>query len=197
MSNKLFLFDIGIREKYPIIAGVDEAGRGPLAGPVVASAVILPQDFNSDIINDSKKLSPSQREKAFFLIKDIALDFSVTALSNQIIDKINILNATLLAMRTSIEKLKISPDTVIIDGDKHPLSKYNEQLIVKGDTLSLSIASASIISKYIRDRLMDNYSKIYPLYNFSKHKGYPTKEHREMIAKFGISKIHRRSFRLL
>ena len=191
----LYEFDKKFRNKYKIIAGVDEAGRGPLAGPVVAAAVILPEDFNLNLINDSKKLSPPKREKAFFLIKKNALALSVTSIPNYVIDKINILNATLLAMKKSIHKLKIHPDLVLIDGNKTPCSEYKEIAIEKGDSKSLSIASASIVAKYIRDKIMDYYSKIYPEYEFSKHKGYPTKRHKYLIKKFGPTKIHRRSFK--
>ena len=191
----LYEFDKKFRNKYRIIAGVDEAGRGPLAGPVVAAAVILPEDFNPEIINDSKKLSPNQREKAFFLIKKSAIALSVTSIPNYIIDKINILNASLLAMRKSIHKLKVQPDLVLIDGNKIPNSNFKEISIEKGDSKSLSIAAASIVAKYIRDKIMDYYAKIFPEYQFDKHKGYPTKRHKELIKKFGITKIHRRSFK--
>ena len=191
----LYEFDKKQRKKYKIIAGVDEAGRGPLAGPVVAAAVILPENFKSEIINDSKKLSSKQREKAFFLIKNRAISLSVTAISNKTIDKINILNATLLAMRKSIEKLKVFPDVVFVDGNKLPKSKYYEIAIERGDSKSLSIAAASIVAKYIRDKIMENYAKIYPDFEFEKHKGYPTKKHKFLIKKFGITKIHRRSFK--
>ena len=191
----LYEFDKKQRKKYRIIAGVDEAGRGPLAGPVVAAAVILPENFKSEIINDSKKLSSKQREKAFFLIKNSAISLSVTAISNKIIDKINILNATLLAMGKSIEKLKVDPDVIFVDGNKLPKSKYYEIAIEKGDSKSLSIAAASIVAKYIRDKIMENYGKIYPAFEFEKHKGYPTRKHKFLIKKFGITKIHRRSFK--
>ncbi len=191
----LYEFDKKFREKYGIIAGVDEAGRGPLAGPVVTSAVILPENFNPEIIKDSKKLSPNQREKAFFLIKKNAISLTVTAIPNHIIDKINILNATLLGMRKSIHKLKIKPNIVLIDGNKLPQSNFKEIAIPKGDATSLSIAAASIVAKYIRDKIMDYYAKIFPEYEFDKHKGYPTKQHKLLIKKFGITKIHRRSFK--
>ena len=191
----LYEFDKEFRKNYKIIAGVDEAGRGPLAGPVVAAAVILPENFNFDFINDSKKLSPKKREKAFFLIKNSALSFAVTSISNKIIDKINILNASLLAMKKSIHKLKIAPDLVLIDGNKKPNSNYKEIAIEKGDSKSLSIAAASIVAKYIRDKIMENYGKIYPEFEFERHKGYPTKRHKLLIKKFGITKIHRRSFK--
>ncbi len=192
--NNLYLFDKEFRKKYKIVAGIDEAGRGPLAGPVVAAAVILPDDFKSDLINDSKKLSPLKREKAFFLIKKNAIDLKVKAVNNLIIDKINILNAALLAMKMAFEKLSVKPEIALIDGNHSPGLDCKEQLIVKGDRKSISVAAASIIAKYIRDKIMLNYAKIFPEYEFEKHKGYPTKRHKELIAKFGLSKIHRKSF---
>ena len=192
----LYEFDRKFREKYKIIAGVDEAGRGPLAGPVVAAAVILPENFNENLINDSKKLSPEKREKAFFLIKKNAISFAVTSIPNSTIDRINILNATKLAMKKSILKLKITPDIVLIDGNTYVNSGLKEKTIKQGDSRSLSIAAASIVAKFIRDKIMEKYSKIYPEYEFEKHKGYPTKKHRELIKKFGTCKIHRLSFRL-
>ncbi len=192
----LYEFDKKIREKYRVIAGVDEAGRGPLAGPVVAAAVILPEDFTFSIINDSKKLSPKKREEAFFLIKKYAITFSVTSISNKIIDEKNILQATLIAMRKSILKLKILPEIVLIDGNKLPQSGLNEVAVKKGDSKSLSIAAASIIAKYIRDKIMVNYNKIFPEYEFHIHKGYPTKKHKELIKKFGLCRIHRKTFKV-
>ncbi len=191
----MYEFDRQFREKFKIIAGVDEAGRGPLAGPVVAACVILPDNFCSELINDSKKLSSEKREKAFFLIKNIALSIGICAISNKVIDEINILNASLLAMKKAILKLKIKPDLVLVDGNKLPNSGYNEIAIPHGDSKSLSIASASIVAKYIRDKIMENYSKIYPHYEFHKHKGYPTRLHKKLIKKFGISPIHRRTFK--
>ncbi len=196
MGN-LFLFDKEIRKRFPVIAGVDEAGRGPLAGPVVAAAVILPPDFNSITINDSKKLSHRQREKAFFLIKEKCLDFSVTSIGNKRIDETDILKAAMEAMSISIKKLKIKPDNVLIDGNKNPCSGLKETVIVGGDKKSLSIAAASIIAKFIRDAIMERYDKIFPQYMFAKHKGYPTKKHRELIKEFGACRIHRKSFKLL
>jgi ribonuclease HII len=197
MENSLFDSENKLREKFQVVAGVDEAGRGPLAGPVVAAAVILKPTFYSNLIDDSKKLSPLKREKAFFLIKKNCIDFAVTAVSYKRIDDINILNAALEAMRMSIYRLKIKPDVVLIDGNKAPGSGLLEMPIVGGDKKYFSIAAASIIAKYIRDKIMENYSKLYPEYNFQKHKGYPTKEHRELIKKYGPCKIHRKSFKLL
>jgi len=191
----LYEFDKRYRKRFPVIAGVDEAGRGPLAGPVVAAAVILPENFNSELINDSKKLSPKLREKAFFLIKSNALSVGISAVSNRTIDEINILNASLLAMKNAINKLKIKPDIVLVDGNKIPNSGFFEIPIKKGDSKSLSIAAASILAKYIRDKIMEKYSKLYPEFLFHIHKGYPTKKHKELIKIYGPCKIHRRTFK--
>ncbi len=197
MHGCMFLFDKALREKFPVIAGVDEAGRGPLAGPVVAAAVILKPEFDSELIDDSKKLSPIKREKAFFLIKNECVDFSVTAISNRRIDQVNILEATVEAMLLSVNKLKIKPDVVLVDGNRKIRSGFTERTVVKGDSTSLSIAAASIVAKYIRDKIMENYGKIFPDYLFEKHKGYPTKLHRELIKTHGISRIHRKTFKLI
>ncbi len=191
----LYEFDRRYRKKFQVIAGVDEAGRGPLAGPVVAAAVILPENFKSELINDSKKLSPKMREKAFFLIKSNAISIGISSISPKIIDKINILNASLLAMRNAVRKLKIKPDLILVDGNKVPESGFFEIPIKKGDSKSLSIAAASIIAKYIRDKIMENYSKLYPEFLFHIHKGYPTKKHKELIKIYGPCKIHRRTFK--
>ncbi len=197
LSESLYLFDSELRKKHKIVAGTDEAGRGPLAGPVVAAAVILKPGFNSLLINDSKKLSPKKREEAFFLIKKNCIDFSITAISNRRIDEINILEAALEAMRISINKLKVKPDIVLIDGNKKPNSDYKEETIVGGDGKSFSIAAASIMAKYIRDKIMEKYGKIFPEYLFEQHKGYPTSKHRELIKIHGACRIHRKSFKLL
>ena len=193
--NNLFEHDSLFHEKK--IIGVDEVGRGPLAGPVVAAAVILKPEFDSELIDDSKKLSPIKREKAFFLIKNECVDFSVTAISNRRIDQVNILEATVEAMLLSVNKLKIKPDVVLVDGNRKIRSGFTERTVVKGDSTSLSIAAASIVAKYIRDKIMENYGKIFPDYLFEKHKGYPTKLHRELIKTHGISRIHRKTFKLI
>lgn len=179
-------------KKY--LAGTDEAGRGPLAGPVVAAAVILPHDFYDERINDSKKLSADLREELFEVICSNALAFAYTSISHSKIDEINILQASLLAMKKSIQKLNISPDVILIDGNKS--FNYNAEVIpiVKGDAKSLSIASASIIAKVIRDRIMIKLAKKYPLYGWETNKGYPTKEHIEAVLKFGECIVHRKTF---
>ena len=179
-------------KKY--LAGTDEAGRGPLAGPVVAAAVILPQDFYDEKINDSKKLSASLREELFNVICKNALTYSYTSISHLKIDKINILNASLLAMKKSAEKLKIQPDIILVDGNK--TFSYDAEVIpiVKGDAKSLSIASASIIAKVIRDRIMLRLAKEYPNYGWETNKGYPTKEHIAAILINGACSIHRKTF---
>jgi ribonuclease HII len=177
-----------------ILAGTDEAGRGPLAGPVVAAAVILPRDFYDERINDSKKLSAKLREELFKVICIHAVAYSYTSISHIKIDEINILNASLLAMKTSVEKLKIQPDIILVDGNKS--FSYNAEVlpIVKGDSKSLSIASASIIAKVIRDRIMMRYAKKYPEYAWHTNKGYPTAEHIHAIFKYGTCKLHRTTF---
>ncbi len=179
-------------KKY--LAGTDEAGRGPLAGPVVAAAVILPHDFYDERINDSKKLSADLREELFEVICSNALAFAYTSISHSKIDEINILQASLLAMKKSIQKLNICPDVILIDGNKS--FNYNAEVIpiVKGDAKSLSIASASIIAKVIRDRIMIKLAKKYPLYGWETNKGYPTKKHIEAVLKFGECMVHRKTF---
>lgn len=179
--------------------GVDEAGAGPLAGPVVAAAVYIKnKNFNIEGINDSKKLSDKKRREIFEKIKeskDIIYSFSI--IDNKKIDEINILNSRLLAMKEAIEKLnfKLEEYIVLIDGNKKIKGYlFDQECIIKGDSKSLSIASASIIAKVIRDDIMINYDKIYPEYLFFKHKGYPTKSHYEKIKEFGICDIHRKTF---
>lgn len=177
-----------------IIAGCDEAGRGPLAGPVIAAAVIFPNDFFCEEINDSKKLTEKQREKLFPFILQNAVTYSVASVSHGMIDKINILNASLLAMKNAVEGLKILPDLVLIDGNK--VFKYSVPVvpIIKGDSKSLSIAAASIIAKVIRDRIMNRLDIHYPAYNWKKNKGYPTKQHLEAVKLHGTTPLHRKTF---
>ncbi len=177
-----------------ILAGTDEAGRGPLAGPVVAAAVILPVDFYDERINDSKKLSASLRDELFTVIKKNALAYAYTVISHKKIDEINILKASLLAMKKSVEKLKIQPNIILVDGNKS--FNYDAEVIpiVKGDSKSLSIASASIIAKVVRDRLMENHAIKYPDYGWQTNKGYPTKEHINAVLKYGACSLHRKTF---
>lgn len=175
------------------IAGVDEAGRGPVAGPVVAAAVILPVDFNDERINDSKKLTEKQRNDLFDLINEKAISVSVGVATVNEIDTINILEATKLAMIRAIDGLNIKPEHVLIDAVKlnHPI---NNTSIIKGDQKSISIAAASIIAKVTRDQMMFEYDLKYPLYSFKRHKGYLTKIHKEAIFTYGPCEIHRKSF---
>ena len=176
------------------IAGVDEAGRGPLAGPVCAAAVILPQGLVIEGVKDSKKLTAKQRETLFDVIQEKALSYSVAWGSVEEIETLNILQATMLTMKRAVEGLTIPPDMVLVDGDRRPDLAQPCVAVVKGDTLSQSIAAASILAKVSRDRLMVELSKQYPVYDFAKHKGYGTQLHREKILQYGPCEIHRLSF---
>ena len=179
---------------YQIICGVDEAGRGPLAGPVFVAAVVLPPNLMIDGLNDSKKLSEKKREILYDEIKSLAVACNVAFATEREIDEINILNATFLAMKRAITGLNLQPDVVLVDGNRSPDLNVPTQTIVKGDSLSASIAAASILAKVERDRLMKNLSKKYPEYNCEKHKGYGTKMHIDLIKKYGPCEIHRKSF---
>jgi ribonuclease HII len=183
---------------YKLEAGTDEAGRGCLAGPVVAAAVILSENFEHSLLNDSKKLTEKQR---FFLkpyIEECALSFSVSFVWQDKIDKINILQSSLLAMHQSIGQLEVKPEFIIVDGNKfHNYKSIPHQTIVKGDSKFMSIAAASILAKTYRDIYMEKIHHDFPEYNWKQNKGYPTKQHREAIRKIGITSHHRRSFRLL
>ncbi len=177
------------------MAGVDEAGRGPLAGPVVAAAVVLPPDLSLPGVNDSKKLTPHQREKAYVDIVGGALSVGIGIIDHDEIDRINILKASLKAMDRAVAQLTCPVDYILVDGI-HPIPDKNSQLAVKdGDSLSLPIAAASIIAKVIRDRMMDIYHQHYPCYNFAANKGYGTREHREAIRQYGYCMLHRKTFR--
>lgn len=177
-----------------LLAGIDEAGRGPLAGPVYAAAVILPPDTVIEGLNDSKKLSEKKREELFDVICDKALSYSVYSVDEERIDDINILQATFEAMRGAAAGLDIQPEYVLIDGDKSPGIELPHEPVIKGDGKSMAIAAASILAKVSRDRFMKEASKLYPGYGFEKHKGYGTAAHYEAIRKLGVCKIHRRSF---
>lgn len=179
---------------YKSVCGVDEAGRGPLAGPVCAAAVILPEDVIIDGVNDSKKLSEKKRESLFDVIREQALSYSIAYATVDEIEEINILNATMLAMRRAINVLEIKADYAMIDGNKIPPIDIDAECIVKGDAKSMSIACASILAKVSRDRLLYKYAEEYPMYGFDKHKGYGTKVHREAILKYGPCPYHRKSF---
>lgn len=179
---------------YKSVCGVDEAGRGPLAGPVCAAAVILPEGVIIDGVNDSKKLSEKKRESLFDVIREQALSYSIAYATVDEIEEINILNATMLAMRRAIDVLDIKADYAMIDGNKIPPLDIDAECIVKGDAKSMSIACASILAKVSRDRLLYKYAEEYPMYGFDKHKGYGTKVHREAILKYGPCPYHRKSF---
>lgn len=183
-----------IRSGYRLIAGVDEAGRGPLAGPVVASAVILPTDRIIEGIADSKRLSAKRRKELFSQIMANSI-VGIGAVSEAAIDDTNILRAALKAMEKAILNLPVSPDRILIDGQVGPNVPYPTTQIVKGDERCLSIAAASIVAKVIRDRMMAIYHKFYPRYGFSQHKGYPTSTHLTKIDRYGPSPIHRYTFR--
>ncbi|SDR65642.1 RNase HII [Formosa sp. Hel1_31_208] len=178
--------------------GTDEAGRGCLAGPVTAAAVILPLAFKNSILNDSKLLSEKNRLRLQPIIELEALSYACTHIFPEEIDKINILNASILAMQNSIDQLSVTPEFIIIDGNRFkPYKNVPFQTIVKGDSKYLSIAAASIIAKTHRDAFMTKIHDEFPMYNWKQNKGYPTKEHRAAIKKYGITKYHRKSFRLL
>jgi ribonuclease HII len=178
-----------------IPAGVDEAGRGPLAGPVVAAAVILPEECEINGLNDSKKLSPQKREILFDRIKRLAVSIGVGIVEPEEIDRINILRATLLAMEIAVKDLNPQPNFLLIDGSTPTSLLIPQKTVVNGDSICYSVAAASIIAKVTRDSIMDNYHNIHPEYDFKKHKGYPTKEHLEALRKFGPCPIHRKTFR--
>ena len=181
-------------EGYSSVCGCDEAGRGPLCGPVVAAAVILPKDTIIEGLDDSKKLTEKKREKLFDEILDCALAYAIKTASVEEIDKYNIRNATYIAMNRAIEALSVTPDYVIVDGDCIKECHYPHECVVKGDAKSLSIAAASVLAKVARDRHMIEMAKKYPEYGFEKHKGYGTAAHIAAIKEFGACEIHRKTF---
>lgn len=181
-----------------IECGTDEAGRGCLAGPVTAAAIILPDDFSNDILNDSKQLSELKRTNLRPLLEDLAIAFSVTHIYMDVIDDINILNASILGMQQSIEKLSVIPEHIAVDGNR--FKAYHtipHTCVVKGDSKFLHIAAASVLAKTYRDEYMETIHQEYPMYNWKKNKGYPTREHRDAIRKYGTTPYHRKSFKLL
>ncbi len=181
-----------------IECGTDEAGRGCLAGPVTAAAIILPDDFSNNILNDSKQLSEIKRNMLKPLLEDCSLTHSVAHVFMEEIDSINILNASILAMQRAITQLKPQPEHIIVDGNKFkPYHNTPHTCVIKGDGKYLSIAAASVLAKTYRDEFMEKIHEEFPMYNWKKNKGYPTVEHREAIRKYGITKYHRKSFRLL
>lgn len=180
---------------FQLICGIDEAGRGPLAGPVCAAAVIFPIGTEIEGLNDSKKLTEKKREMLFPIITKKAIAYGIGFASEQEIDEINILNATFLAMRRAVEALGISPDLLLIDGNQKPKIGVGEEVtVIKGDAKSVSVAAASVLAKVSRDRYMLEIAQEYPQYAFEKHKGYGTKLHYEKIAEYGVSPIHRKTF---
>lgn len=196
MNRDMWAFENDARKSgHSLIAGIDEAGRGPLAGPVVSAAVVLPEIFSINDVDDSKKLTPKKRADLFPRIQEAALAVGVGIVGPETIDSINILQAALLSMAKAVENLAIQPDYLLIDGPFPIPLNVPQKPLPKGDSLSISIAAASIIAKVTRDRMMEDYDRTYPEYGFSKHKGYPTKTHREAIRKFGCSPIHRKTFK--
>jgi ribonuclease HII len=180
-----------------IEAGCDEAGRGCLAGPVFAAAVILPKDYIHPLLNDSKKLTAIQREKLRVIIEKDAVAWAVASVDNETIDQVNILNASIMAMHLAVDKLDIRPELILADGNRfHPYPGIPHRCIIKGDSLYLSIASASILAKTYRDDFMRDLAERFPEYNWKKNKGYPTETHREAIGLYGITVFHRKTFRL-
>lgn len=179
---------------YKVVCGMDEAGRGPLAGAVFAAAVILPHGLVIEGLNDSKKLTEKKREKLFDIIKENAVSYGIATASAEEIDEINILNASMLAMRRAADMLDPKPDAGIIDGNTSRGFNFYTETLVKGDSLSPSVAAASILAKVSRDRYMKELAEKYPEYNFAGHKGYPTKEHMELVRKLGPCPEHRKTF---
>lgn len=183
-----------VKKGYKAICGIDEAGRGPLAGPVCAAAVILPENTVIEGVNDSKKLSEKKREALFDVIKDASISYCIAYASVEEIENMNILNATMLAMKRAVEGLDVKADYAMVDGNKMPQLDIDGECIVKGDAKSISIACASILAKVSRDRLLYKYAEEYPQYHFDKHKGYGTKVHIEALKEYGPCPYHRMSF---
>lgn len=194
-ENMDYSYEINAKNKgYNAVCGVDEAGRGPLAGPVYAAAVILPEGCEIEGLNDSKKISEKKREKLFDVIIEKAVSYSIASVDEKTIDEINILQATYLAMRKAVEGLDVPADYALIDGNRMPALSIDGETIIKGDANSPSIAAASILAKVSRDRYMLELDKKMPQYQFAKHKGYGTKLHYEMLTEHGVSDSHRISF---
>lgn len=194
MTDKL-LYEKELKSKgYNLICGIDEVGRGPLAGPVVCAAVIMPLDDIIEGVDDSKKLSAKKREYLSEMIKERAVAYAITRVEPQVIDEINILNATKLCMKNAAESLDIKPDFVITDGNMELDIDIPQMSIIKGDALSYSIGAASVIAKVYRDGIMDEYAKDYPFYAFEKNKGYGTAAHIDGIKRAGICAVHRKTF---
>lgn len=194
LHKELFDYDFELRKEFPIICGVDEAGRGPLAGDVYTAAVILNDDILINYLNDSKKLSEKRREQLYDEIIKKADAYCIATASVSEIDELNILNATMLAMKRAVEGLNVKPDIALIDGNRLPELECEARYVIHGDAVSASIAAASILAKVSRDRYMRKLDEQYPQYCFSQHKGYGTKLHYEKLAEYGISEVHRKTF---
>ena len=194
--DQLYAFDAQKREvcAHGLLCGVDEAGRGPLCGPVCCAAVILRPESRFDYLTDSKKVSEKRREKLYEEIVANALDWAVVLVDNEQVDSLNILGATMLGMQQAVQQLKSAPELVLVDGNRAPALACLSETVVKGDANSASIAAASILAKVTRDRFMLELDRKYPQYGFAKHKGYPTREHYAAIEEYGICEFHRRTF---
>ncbi len=193
-NDNLYTFDSDYRKSHAVICGVDEAGRGPLCGPVCVAAVILNEGTDIHGLNDSKKLTEKKRAELYPIIKQNALAYNIVMVEPDVIDEINILNATLLGMKNAVEGLNTVPDLALIDGNKCPSIATKSLAVVKGDSVSASIAAASVLAKVTRDLYMEELAKKHPEYMLEKHKGYPTKQHYEIIEKYGILPFYRKSF---
>lgn len=192
--SKLYEFDVPLIGQYGTVCGVDEAGRGPLAGPVCVAAVVLDPNIVFEELNDSKKLTEKRREALYPKIIETAKSYKIVMVDPETIDRINILQATMLGMKQAIEGLDLIPNLALIDGNRCPDTAVLTQSIVKGDATSASIAAASVLAKVTRDRYMVELGKQFPQYQFEKHKGYPTKLHYELIDRYGLQPFYRRSF---
>lgn len=199
LLNKSPIPDFSFENRYwieqKIVAGVDEAGRGPLAGPVVAASVIFRTDRYVNVPRDSKRLTPKQRDDYFLQIIDSAVSVGIGMVGPDEIDSINILQASLKSMAEAVNNLTLKPELVIVDGNMSLPLNIKQLALVKGDTRSISVAAASVIAKVTRDKLMKIYDNLYPSYNFKRHKGYPTKQHLSLIKEFGACPIHRKTFK--
>lgn len=196
MESDLWEFENKARDKgHKIVAGIDEAGRGPLAGPVVSAAVILPEGADLPGIDDSKKLTPARRNRLYERLYSVARSIGIGVVDAAEIDRVNILQATLRSMKMAVANLYPAPDHLLIDGIFTIATDHSQQAIKKGDSRSISIAAASIVAKVTRDRMMFQADSLFPEFGFSKHKGYPTKTHRAAITQFGCSPIHRKTFK--
>jgi ribonuclease HII len=193
-QSQLFFEELARRNGFRAIAGIDEAGRGPLAGPVVAAAVILPKDFELPGLNDSKQISEKKRNELYPLIHEQALAVGIGVSRAHEIDEINILQATLMGMSRAVDRLAVQPDYLLVDGITPVPLGIEQKTLKKGDSRSLSIAAASVVAKVVRDRIMVAYDRLYPLYGFAGHKGYGSKKHRDAVAEHGPCVCHRRSF---